>query len=78
MLRYSEYKQLEATTKDPPSPPFCIENADAGIQYVGWNYTVDDNEKYNFIFSQANMDYLSSTISDASVSYTHLTLPTKA
>lgn len=65
MLKYSEYKQLETSTQEPPSPPFCIDNADAGIQNVGWGYTVDDDPKYAFIFSQTNMDYLSSTISDA-------------
>ena len=65
MLRYSEYTELEKYDAAPKPPQFCIENADDGIQYVGWEQTVDDNEKYAFIFSQQNMDYLSATISDA-------------
>ena len=65
MLRYSEYSELEKYDAAPNPPQFCIENADNGIQYVGWEQTVDDNEKYAFIFSQKNMDYLSATISDA-------------
>lgn len=63
MLKYSEYSELESAPA--PLAPFCIENADQGIQYVGWDYTKADNEKYNFLFSQTNLDYLSSTISDA-------------
>jgi len=65
MLSYSEYTKLEKYDATPPPPKFCIENADDGIQYVGWEQTVEDNEKYAFIFSQKNMDYLSATISDA-------------
>lgn len=65
MLKYSEYSELEKYDAAPNPPHFCIEDADDGIQYVGWDHTVEDNEKYAFIFSQKNMDYLSSTISDA-------------
>lgn len=65
MLKYSEYSELEKYDATPNPPQFCIENADDGIQYVGWDHTIDDNEKYAFIFSQKNMDYLSATISDA-------------
>lgn len=65
MLKYSEYSELERYNKAPPPPPFCISDADNGIQNVGWDYTKDEEEKYAFIFSQTNLDYLSSTISDA-------------
>lgn len=64
-MNYSEYSELEKYNAVPNPPVFCIENADDGIQYVGWEHTVEDNEKYAFIFSQKNMDYLSATISDA-------------
>ena len=65
MLKYSEYSELEKYDKTPPPVPFCIDEADNGIQYVGWDYTKEENEKYAFLFSQTNLDYLSSTISDA-------------
>lgn len=65
MLKYSEYTELEKYNAAPKPQKFCIENADNGIQYVGWDHTIDDSDKYAFIFSQKNMDYLSSTISDA-------------
>lgn len=62
MLKYSELEQYD---KMPPPVQFCIEDADQGIQNVGWDITKEDNEKYAFVFSQANIDYLSATISDA-------------
>lgn len=65
MLTYSEYTELEKYNATPPLPPFCIEEADNGIQNVGWDFTKEDNEKYAFVFSQQNIDYLSTTISDA-------------
>lgn len=66
MLKFSEYSELEKYGKPTPLPPqFCIEDADQGIQNVGWDYTKEENKKYAFIFSQANIDYLSATISDA-------------
>lgn len=65
MLKYSEYSELEKYKGAPAPPKFCIEDADYGIQNVGWQQTVDDSDKYKFIFSQKNLDYLSNTISDA-------------
>lgn len=65
MLKFSEYNELEKYNAAPPPPQFCIEDADYCIQNVGWDYTKEDNEKYAFLFSQVNLDYLSSTISDA-------------
>lgn len=65
MLTYSEYTELEKYNATPPPPVFCIEEADNGIQNVGWDITKEDNEKYAFVFSQQNIDYLSTTISDA-------------
>jgi hypothetical protein len=65
MLRYSEYSELEKYDAVPPPQVFCIEDADRGIQNVGWDLTKEDNAKYAFVFSQENMDYLSATISDA-------------
>lgn len=65
MLKYSEYTELEKYNKAPTPVQFCAENADNGIQNVGWDKTVEDNEKYEFIFSPKNLDYLSNTISDA-------------
>lgn len=62
MLKYSELEQYD---KMPTPVRFCIEDADQGIQNVGWDITKEDNEKYAFVFSQANIDYLSATISDA-------------
>lgn len=65
MLLYSEYSELEKYDAAPKPPQFCIEDADSGIQNVGWDYTVEGDDKYAFVFSQANMDYLSATITDA-------------
>lgn len=62
MINYSDYKKMEDTPF--PTQSFCIENCD-DQPFVGWDYTKDGDTKVQFLFSQKNIDYISSTITEA-------------
>lgn len=60
-MKYSDYKNLN---DKEVIQPFCIDNCDQ-LQYVGWEYTKENDPKIAFLFSQKNIDYLSETITEA-------------
>lgn len=67
MMNYSDLEKynLPPLPDTKPQNSFCVGRDCDQQPFVGWEQTVDGNEKVAFIFSKQNIDYLSKTITEA-------------
>lgn len=59
------FKYSDLETYNLPPPPTCVGGDCDQQPFVGWEQTVEGNEKVHFIFSEKNIRYLSQTITEA-------------
>ena len=64
-MNYSDLERYNMPPLPTVKDSFCVGRDCDQQPFVGWEQTIEGNEKVAFIFSQKNINYLSQTITEA-------------